>query len=62
MTASETRGIIKGNDNMPDVRKVGHDILARGRVDGRQLEVLRRLLYAGGNIERPGADFLVELH
>ena len=34
-----------------------------GRVDGPELEAAcARRLYAGGKIERPGADFLVELH
>jgi hypothetical protein len=47
---------------MPELRQIEHDILAHGRVDGHQLEVLRRQLYAGGKIERQEADFLVELH
>ena len=47
---------------MPDLRQIEHDILARGRVDGHELEVLRRQLYAGGKVERREADFLVELH
>ncbi len=47
---------------MLDVRKIEHDILANGRVDGPELEVLRRQLYPGGKIDRRGADFLVELH
>src|SRR5205823_14099309 len=37
-------------------------ILANGRVDGHELEVLRQQLYADGKIDRRGADFLVELH
>jgi hypothetical protein len=47
---------------MLDLRQIEHDILAKGRVDGHELEVLRRQLYAGGTIDRRGADFLVELH
>src|SRR5436190_23003477 len=47
---------------MVDLRQIEHDILANGRVDGPELEVLRRQLYAGGPIDRRGADFLVELH
>ena len=47
---------------MQDLRKIEEDILANGRVDGHDLEVLRRRLYAGGRIDRPAADFLVELH
>jgi hypothetical protein len=47
---------------MVELRKLEHDILANGRVDGPELEVLRRQLYATGNVDRRGADFLVELH
>jgi hypothetical protein len=47
---------------MPDLRQIEHDILAHGRVDGQELEVLRQQLYADGKIDRRGADFLVELH
>jgi hypothetical protein len=47
---------------MLDLRQIEHDILARSRVDGHELEVLRQQLYAGGKIERREADFLVELH
>jgi hypothetical protein len=47
---------------MLDLRLIEHDILANGRVDGPELDVLRRQLYAGGTIDRRGADFLVELH
>jgi hypothetical protein len=47
---------------MHELQQIEHDILARGRVDGPELEVLRQRLYAGGKIERPQADFLVELH
>ena len=37
-------------------------ILANGRVDGPELEALRRQVYNGGKIERPQADFLVALY
>src|SRR4051812_33947401 len=47
---------------MPDLRQMEQDILATGKVDSHELEVLRRRLYAGGKIDRRGADFLVELH
>ena len=47
---------------MLDWRQIEHDVLAKGRVDGHELEVLRRHLYADGKIDRRGADFLVELH
>jgi hypothetical protein len=47
---------------MLELRQMEQDILANGRVDGRELEVLRRKLYAGGKVGRREADFLVELH
>jgi hypothetical protein len=47
---------------MQDLRQIEHDILANGRVDGPELKALRRQLYAGGTIDRRGADFVVELH
>jgi uncharacterized tellurite resistance protein B-like protein len=37
-------------------------ILANGKVDSSELELLRQKLYTNGKIERPQADFLVELH
>jgi hypothetical protein len=47
---------------MMQLRGIEQTILANGRVDGPELEALRRQLYAGKKIERPTADFLVELH
>ena len=47
---------------MLELRQIEHDILANGRVDGPELEVLRRQLYVDGKVDRRGADFLVELH
>jgi len=47
---------------MIDLRQIEHDILARGKVDGQELEMLRRQVYAGGTIDRRQADFLVGLH
>ena len=47
---------------MLKLRQVEKDILATGKVDGPVLESLRRELYAHDKIERPEADFLVELH
>lgn len=47
---------------MLNLREIEQTILANGRVDGPELEMLRRSLYVGGKIERPAADFLVELH
>jgi hypothetical protein len=47
---------------MLELRQMEQDILANGRVDGRELEALRRRLYAGGKVGRREADSLVELH
>jgi hypothetical protein len=47
---------------MPHLQEIKQAILTKGRVDGPELETLRLQLYAGGKIERPEADFLVELH
>src|SRR3984893_4930088 len=47
---------------MLKLRQIEQDILATGKVDGPELERLRRELYAHTKIERPEADFLVELH
>ncbi len=43
-------------------RQIEEQIAARGRVDSPELEVLRRLTYAGETVDRRTADFLVELH
>jgi hypothetical protein len=43
-------------------RQIGHAILAVGKVEGEELEVLRKRVYASGRIDRQAADFLVELH
>jgi hypothetical protein len=42
--------------------QISRDILAKGKIDGPELEILRQQLYAEGKIDRHGADFLVELH
>jgi len=47
---------------MLNLRQVQLDVMENGRVEGHHLEVLRRELYAGGTIDRKGADLLVELH
>ena len=47
---------------MLDLRQIEQDILANGRVDGDELEVLRRQMYGDGKTDRQKADFLVELH
>jgi hypothetical protein len=60
--AHETQGNVEESQIMLDLRPIEHEILAKGRVDGHELEVLRQQVYAGGKIDRRGADFLVELH
>ncbi len=47
---------------MTKLRELERDILAIGKVEGQELEVLRRQVYAENKINRPEADFLVELH
>jgi hypothetical protein len=47
---------------MIKLRQIEQDILATGKVDGRELDMLRQEIHAHGKIERPEADFLVELH
>jgi hypothetical protein len=47
---------------MLKLRQIEQDILATGKVDGPELEVLRRHLYVDGKIDRQRADFLVELY
>src|SRR5438552_19081274 len=47
---------------MTKLRQIEHDILSTGKVDTPELELLRQELHAHGKIERPEADFLVELH
>jgi tellurite resistance protein len=47
---------------MQNLRAIEGKILANGRVDTPELEMLRRELYADGKIDRQEADFLVELH
>ena len=47
---------------MQNLRAIEDRILANGRVDTPELEMLRKELYADGKIDRKEADFLVELH
>jgi hypothetical protein len=47
---------------MVDLREIELHVDRHGRVDGHELEVLRRALYADGKIDRKEADFLVVLH
>ena len=50
------------SEAMLQLRHIEQDILATGKVDGPELEELRREVYADGKIDRQKADFLVELH
>jgi hypothetical protein len=45
-----------------DLRQLMEDVLANGKVEGNEVELLRRELYADGGIDRRKADFLAELH
>jgi uncharacterized membrane protein YebE (DUF533 family) len=47
---------------MRNLREIEQHILTTGKVDTPELELLRQELYAHGQIRRPEADFLVELH
>jgi hypothetical protein len=47
---------------MANLRQLMEDMLAKGRVEGQDIERLRRELYVDGKIGRPEADFLAELH
>jgi hypothetical protein len=47
---------------MLELRQIEHNILAIGKVDGKELELLSKRVYAGDKISRQTADFLVELH
>lgn len=47
---------------MLDRRGIEERVVANGRVEGHEVEMLRELLYADGKIEREEADFLVVIH
>lgn len=47
---------------MLDLRQMEQAILATGKVESQELELLRRELYSAGKIGRREADFLVVLH
>jgi hypothetical protein len=47
---------------MANLQQLMVDILSNGKVEGYEVDRLRRELYADGKIDRKGADFLVELH
>jgi hypothetical protein len=47
---------------MLELRQIEQDILAIGKVEGQELEKLRRWVRDGRKIDRQTADFLVDLH
>jgi hypothetical protein len=47
---------------MTDLRQLEQQILANGKVDSHELELLREKLYTDDKVHRQEADFLVELH
>jgi len=47
---------------MAELREIQRDILAVGKVEGEELDLLRKRVFAGGKIDRRTADLLVELH
>jgi hypothetical protein len=53
---------IEESQSMVELRQIERAILAIGRVDSQELGALHKQLYAGGRIDRSGAEFLVELH
>ncbi len=44
------------------LRQLKEDVLANGKVESNELEVLRQELYSDGKVGRQQADFLVELY
>jgi uncharacterized tellurite resistance protein B-like protein len=47
---------------MTSLQEIKQSVLAKGRVDGAELDALRSQVYSSGKIERRDADYLVELH
>jgi hypothetical protein len=47
---------------MLKLRQIEQEIMAKGKVDSPELELLRGQLYADGKIDRAKAEFLIELH
>jgi len=44
------------------LKQLMQEVLANGKIEGQEIELLRQELYADGKIDRQEADFLVELH
>ena len=47
---------------MTKLLQLEQEILAKGKVNGAELEALKEQIYSNGKIDRTKADFLVELH
>jgi len=47
---------------MKKLQQLEQEILAKGKITSQDLEALRGEIYVNGKIDRPKADFLVELH
>ena len=47
---------------MTELRQIEQDTLVTGNVEGQEVEVLRRRVYTGDEINRPEIDCIVELH
>jgi hypothetical protein len=45
-----------------DLREIEERLIANGRVEGLEIELLRGLLTRDGKVDREEADYLVELH
>jgi hypothetical protein len=54
--------LFKENQTMQPLLQIKQEILAKGKIDRHELELLHRQLYAEGKIDRRGVEFLVELH
>ncbi len=45
-----------------ELRTLGNSIMANGKIEGHEVELLRNHLSADGVIDRPEAEFLVEIY
>jgi len=47
---------------MQSFREIEERVLANAKIQGEEIEELRKVVYAGGEVSRDAADFLVVLH
>jgi hypothetical protein len=47
---------------MRQIRELGDQIVANGRVEDHEIKMLEKLLYSDGKVDRKEANFLVEIH